>query len=1581
VTAHDIETIFRLAPMQEGMLFHSLSDPELGLYVEQAACTLEGELDPARLRAAWERVVAHHPALRASFHWREVATPVQVVHRRVQVPWREEDWRTVGEPSRLDARLRALVEAERRRGFDLERAPLLRLTLVRTAERRWRFLWSYHHLLLDGWSLAPLLGQVFAAYGALAEGREPALPPTRPYVDYIAWLEARDTPAERERDEAFWRRALAGFRTATPLPGALRGGAGAREARGALGVRPATASRTRPLPRAESAAVGALARAAGVTPGTAVQAAWALLLGRSAGEDDVVFGTVVSGRPAHLPGADSMVGLFINTLPVRVRLAEDEPLVPWLRRLQERLVELREHEHSPLARVHRWSDVAPGEPLFESLIAFENYPRDPGVFQRVGGLAVRDLASFDQTNYPLNVAVVPGEELLLEVTYAPESFEPGAPERLLDRVAALLSAMAAAPEGRVGDLPVMTPEEERRILLEWSGASLLEAAGAPDAAGAAETLHGLVAEQVRRSPEAVAVVPCAGGEAWTYGTLGAASAAVAGALLPLLPPSHPEVFVAVFLDRSAWAYAAILGVLQAGAAYLPLDPDLPDRRVLDILRDAGSPAVVTRRELWRRLEEGASVPAGLAPLLVEELEPTAPGLPPELGPDVPPDRAAYAVYTSGSTGRPKGVVVSHRSVVNFLRAAREDLGTGPRTRIVQLSSLGFDASVAEIFLALASGGRICPVDRETLLSPAALAGALARSGANVIMAAPILLEALPPEDYPELELIFSGADRCPPQVAARWSAGRRFSNDYGPTEATIYCLRHTGPGGTQGPPLGRPISGARVYVLDRRLRPVPPGAPGEILLGGVPLARGYLDRPGLTAERFIPHPFAGLDGFRGERLYRSGDLGRFLPDGCVEFVGRIDHQVKIRGHRVECGEVETALRDHPSVAACAVVAQGEAPHRRLAAFVVPRPGAPPPDPEELRGWLARRLPEPMVPAAFEAVAELPVGATGKVDRRALERRRAEAPEPSGGRPPAPGPEAVLARIWGEVLGVETVAADDDFFRLGGDSILAIRVISKAAEEGFELTPRRLFENPTVARLAAALAEIGPGTAAEAPKAEAEAGRPVPLTPVQRSFFELDPDEPHRWNLPVLLAARERLDAGLLARALAALRSRHDALRLAFERATSGGESGAGAAGWSQRVLPAAADGPEAGPEPLSVVDLSALPPGAFRAAISGRSGAGEVAQASLDLARGPLRALLFRVPPGEADRLLLVIHHLAVDTVSWGILLEELERAYRALAAGGEPRLPPRTLPFARWARRLEDRARSPEVEAELALWRTQALPAAAADLALDGPGGRDGEDTEGAAETVAVALEPEATAHLLDGALPAYQSRPEELVLTALARAVAAATGRGGLTVLLESHGRPDDVDLSRTVGWLTALYPVRLELGAGGSGEPGADVKAVKERLRSLPGRGLGYGLLRHLRPDLAGTAELAVEPLLAFNYLGRLDLAYAGSTLLAPDPADLPGTRSATARRLQPVEINAYVLDGRFHVEWRFGPARIRRATVEALAERHLANLRRLIDHCLDPEAGGFTPSDFPASDLRQEDLDRLVAQLGGGPGADR
>lgn len=1568
MSLRDVADIYRLTPMQEGMLFHSLSDPDLGLYVEQATCVLESALDPSHLREAWGRVVAHHPALRSSFHWREVDRPVQVVRRSVDVPWREEDWRdrpAVADPAAERARFEALVEADRRRGFDLQRAPLLRVTLVRTGERRWRFLWTYHHLLLDGWSLMPVLQHVFEAYSALREGRRPALPPATAYVEYVTWLGERSREPHRSRTEAFWRRALAGFAAPTPLPGGaggdFRSGPGRdRAARGSLSTRPASVRRTLTLAPADASAFRGLCRRAEVTPGTVVQASWALLLGRWSGEDDVVFGSVVSGRPPHLEGSSSMVGLFINTLPVRVRIAEDEEVVPWLQRLQARLVELRDHEHSSLAEVQRWSELPPGRPLFESLVAFENYPRDPALLGGLPGLEVRELESLEQTNYALNLAVLPEEEALrLELTYDPEGVDPASGDRLLAGLATLLRNLAAAPGGRLESLSLLSPDEEWQVLVSWN------ATGSPPADGGAATLDALVAEQVARTPDAVAVAPPAGA-AWTYRELWTAAGAVARRLASRSDrgsapgPSSGERLVGVLLERTPEAFAALVGVLRAGAAYLPLDPDLPDRRLLGILADARPARVVTRRALWDRLGGRTSAEA----VFVDGLDPDAGAASgPSPGDPDDPGRAAYVIYTSGSTGVPKGVIVSHRSVVSFLRAARDHLAVDSGSRIAQVASLGFDASVAEVFLPLISGGRVCPVDRETLLSPAALERALERSGTNVLLATPGLADALSPERCPGLEQVVVGGDRCPPQVAARWSSGRRFANNYGPTEATIYCVRHEGPGGPKGPPIGRPIANARAYVLDRRLRPVPPGAAGEVLLGGLPLARGYWNRPGLTADRFVPHPFGHLDGRWGERLYRTGDLGRFLPDGEIELSGRLDHQVKVRGHRVECGEVEAVLRDHRGVAACAVVARDVAPHRRLAAFVVPSPGDPRPEPAELRVWLASRLPEAMVPSLFEFLEELPSTHAGKLDRRALEVREIRRPGSGASRPPAAGIESTLAGIWREVLGLDRdVGAEDDFFRLGGDSILAIRVISRAAAAGIELTPRRLFENPTVERLAAAVEETGSGPLRGA--AGAPAG-PVPLTPVQRWFFELELDDPQHWNMPVLLEVRRPVPPSRIAGALRRLRARHDALRLRFHRSDDDS--------WKQRLA-----GPsEAAPIPLAAVDLGGLPPAAH---LRARDRATEQAQAGLDLGRGPFRAVLFTARGDGDDRLLLVLHHLVVDAVSWSVLAEELDRLLQDPDGGGT--LPPATLPFARWARLLEERARSPELEAELEWWRAQLAEAdgpggRAPDVALDGPGG---EDTEGRAETVRRRLEPEATAVLLDDALLPYQSRPEELVLTALARALRHADGEGSLTVLLEGHGRPDDVDLSRTVGWLTALYPVRLEVPADRGDDPSPSIKAVKERVRSVPGRGLGFGLLRHVRSDLPGARDLAREPLLAFNYLGRLDLAYAGSPLLAPDPRPLSATRSPRARRPIPLEVNAYVRDGRLEVDWRYGPARIRRATVRTLAEAHLTELRRLIDHCTAPGAGGFTPSDFPAAGLDQDALDRLLTRVGGGPGTE-
>ena len=1509
-----VENIYRLSPMQEGMLFHSLSDKDSGMYVEQSVCTLAGEIDAAALRRAWEGVLARHSVLRASFHWEEVDRPVQVVYRQLDLPWREEDWRGLDGETQA-ARFEALVEADRRLGFDLDRPPLLRVTLIRLGDREWRFLWSHHHLLLDGWSLARVLQEVFAGYVA---GAAP-LPTVRPYVEYIAWLEKQDLGEA----EAFWRRTLDGFGTPTPLPmpdgilgGTLRG-------------TPSYEDRVVTLPPAEAVPLEEAARRAGVTFGTLIQGAWGLLLSRCTAEEDVVFGTVVSGRPPHLAGSESMVGLFINTLPVRVKVDEREDLRSWLRRLQDQLLEQRRFEHSPLAEVQKWSGVRPGEPLFQTLVAFENYPRDTSLLARLP-FEVRDMTTFERTNYPLNLAAVPLDGLQLRLTYDRRRYEPGTAERLTGHLLTLLQGMATGLDRPLEDLPLLDEAGRQRLLVDWNGPRT----EVPDV-----SVDVLIDRTAAERPDAVAVVGADGTEL-TYRELIERAESLAARLREMgVGGVGGGVPVGLCLERSPELIAAMLGVWKAGGAYVPLDPEYPAERLRFLMKDARVPVLVTRQELAERLPvpEGCRVvdPSPPRPPSPIPSHPTGRGgrarvdglgapLSRRSGGDgrgVGGEGLAYLIYTSGSTGLPKGTVIRHRGVVNFIREAARLLELGPGCRLAQTTSQSFDASVLEIFPTLLSGATLYLLSRDTLLSGPGLADELRRLGITTLAVVPSLLATLPEGDFPALRTVLAGAERCPPEIAARWSAGRKFVNAYGPTEITVFATTFTGAGEPpQGPPIGRPLANAEVYVVDPLGRPVPVGVPGEIRIGGIGLARGYLARPGLTAERFVPHPFAARPG---ERLYRTGDLARWRADGNLEFLGRIDQQVKVRGHRVECGEVEAALARHPAVREAAVIGRDDLPGGTgLAAYVVAQGSKP--EPGELRRFLAASLPSFMVPAAWVFLDALPLSPAGKIDRKAL--RRIDPTPESRGETDAPRTpvEETLARILAGVLRVDRVGLHDDFFDLGGDSILSLQVVSRAAEAGLQITPRQVFEHPTVA----ALAEVAMATGGDTGAVAVEG--PAPLTPIQRSFLEREPADLHHFNMSVLLVWREPLDPARLEQALGVLLDRHDALRLRFEKVDGA---------WTQRVAPIG------GPVPLTRIDV---PDTEFAETAA-------VLQASLDLSQGVLRAALF------GNRLLLVVHHLAVDAVSWRVLLEDFERACR------DTRLPAATTPFSRWAERLETYAGSPEAARELPFWRAQADVAAGLPrLPVDF---HEGADIEATARGVAVSLDAAATRSLLKEAHRAYQTRVDELLLAALAESFADWTGERALWVDLEGHGREpvfagaEGVDLSRTVGWFTSVHPVLFDVR--GIQNPGEVVKTIKEGLRRVPNRGLGHGVLRVPGPP----AEVA------FNYLGQVDMLLGGSTLFEvdPEPPGLP--RSPRAERPHLLEINAWVRDGRLTVNWTYGERRHRRETVERLADRFLASLRALIEHCLAPDAGGFTPSDFPAAALDQKSLDRLLGKIGG------
>ncbi|MEU0334314.1 non-ribosomal peptide synthase/polyketide synthase [Streptomyces sp. NPDC006193] len=1265
----DVEDLLPLTPLQEGMLFHRLVGGPDDVYVDQAALLLEGVTDPGALALAWQRVADRTPALRTRVVWEDVPVPLQVVHRRVTVPVEQLDWRELDAAERAE-RLDRLRADDLARGLDLGTAPLMRLTLVRLPEARLQLLWTSHHLILDGWSLAQVLTEVFEEYAALTSGAEPRPPVRRPFGDYVRWLAGQDTEAAR----AHWRAVLDGFATPTPLP-ADRVRRPGHETRSAD-------VHTAALSGEVSARLARTARTAGLTLGTVVQGAWALLLARYSAERDVLFGTTVSGRPDDLPGAESMVGMFINTLPTRVRVEESRTAADWLRELQEAQAEARRFAAVSLAELTGLSDVPAGTPLFDSMVAFENYPFDRAR-SAATGIRLADVSSRDATNYPLVLRAHQGERFGFDLAYDPELFDATTVRALAGRLCLLLTELADDPDRPLHALAWTTAEERRRLLTEWNGT----AEGRP-----ADTLADLFAAQAARTPHAEAV--SCGDDRLDYATLDARAGRLAHRLAEL--GAGPETFVALALPRSTDLVVAVLAVLKTGAAYLPVDPKLPAERVRSLLADARPVALVTTRDT----PAGTDVPV----LLLDD-----PGVRADLarrpasGPADParrplPESPAYAIYTSGSTGRPKGVVVPHANVVRLFTRTRHWFGFGPDDVWTLFHSYAFDFSVWELWGPLLHGGRLVVVPEDTARSPEDFLRLLADERVTVLNQTPSAFYPLMRADaeLPDtgarlaLRTVIFGGEALDVSRLADWytrhpDTAPRLVNMYGITETTVHVTyapldRATARAGVAGP-IGTGIPDLRVHVLDDRLQPVPPGAVGELFVAGEGLARGYLNRPGLTATRFVADPF----GRPGTRMYRTGDRARRRADGTLEYLGRADQQVKIRGYRIEPGEIEAALHSHPGVGAAAVgVYEDAAGTRRLVAHVVGAGtgdrAAPPPSAAELRAHAARLLPAHMVPAAYVPMAALPLTANGKLDRRAL-----PAPGPDGFA--ADGPrtplrtdaERAVAAAWTDVLDIDEAGADDDFFALGGDSILAVRVTSRLrAAFGTDVSPRLLFTHSRLSDLAAALGDPGTDGGADViPAADPEA--PAPLSYAQQRLWFLDRFEPGSTEYTTLSALRLRgpLDTAALRTALDGLVARHETLRTTF--AESGGEA-------HQVVHP---------PRPVDL-PLEDLPDAAALDALLEREAA-----TPFDLAAGPLlRARLARLAADE-HVLVLAVHHIVTDGWSVGVLGRDLGELYAAALERRSPDLPAlpvRYADYAAWQRGRADRA-----EADLAHWR-QAL-------------------------------------------------------------------------------------------------------------------------------------------------------------------------------------------------------------------------------------------------------------------------------------
>jgi amino acid adenylation domain-containing protein/thioester reductase-like protein/non-ribosomal peptide synthase protein (TIGR01720 family) len=1058
--AGQLEDVYPLSPMQEGMLFQSLMETSSGLYVEQVSWILRGDLDPVAFRRAWSLLVERHPVLRTAFAWQGLQQPVQVVWRGVEAPWRVLDWR--GLPAAEQRRgADDLLREDRRRGFDLAAAPILGLTLIRLAEDAWELALSFHDALLDGWSLSLLVQELFTAYEAFGRGRQPRLAEAPRYRDYIAWLERQELTTA----ETYWRRAMAGFTAPTRL------GIDHPPSDG-LDGQESHDKRVVTLARDSTEALQSWARRHRLTLHTLVQGMWAVLLSRYSGEPDVVFGATVAGRPAELPDVERMVGLFINTLPARVWVAGEQSLPSWLLHLQEEQAAMRRFDYAPLPQVHGWSEVPRKQPLFESLFVFENYPMDDTLLRPGEGLRVSDTRSFQRTTFPLALVAIPGRQLTLRLNFDRRRLDGLEIDRLSRHLQVLLAGALREPPARLDALPLLTEQERHQVLQEWSRTEAA-AVGPPAGPAPARCIHELFEEQVASQPDALAAIHER--QSLTFRQLNRQANRLAHQLRQL--DVGPEVPVGVCGERSLAMLVAYLGILKAGGYFVPLDPSYPPDRLRSMLAIAGAPVVLS--------QDGADAAIGAAVAhrlpLAAALAPAGPRWDRNPASGVTPGNAVYTIFTSGSTGRPKGVLVEHRHLLVHLHAIGGRLELPPRAHIANVSTISADVSMTPIFGALCFGGCLHVMGEERVTSPGDFVAYMRQQPIDFLKIVPSHVNALRHAAgsafvMPRQRMLVGGEaffwedalelQRLAPEV--------RILNHYGPTETTVgimtYRVRPRGATASRKPwlPLGRVMGAARLYLVDRHGQPAPIGVPAELWIGGPSVSRGYLGRPEITAERFVPDAFGGEPG---ARLYRSGDIGALLPDGNVDFLGRVDHQVKVRGFRVELEEIAALLRDHPALREAVVVARRRgADETALTAYLVAR-GEPRPAAAEIRDDLAAKVPGYMVPAAFVFVDALPLNPNGKVDRQALP--DPEKTVPAAGSQAPRTPTAIrLAALWEEVLGVERVGADANFFDLGGHSIAAIRILARCKEAfGVELPARRFFEAQDLAGVAAAVDEI------------------------------------------------------------------------------------------------------------------------------------------------------------------------------------------------------------------------------------------------------------------------------------------------------------------------------------------------------------------------------------------------------------------------------------------------------------------------------------------------------------------------------
>ncbi|GAX38390.1 non-ribosomal peptide synthetase [Nodularia sp. NIES-3585] len=1514
---------FRLSPHQKHLW---LLQQNSSAYLTQGAIRIEGNFQADIFKKALQTVVNRHEILRTSFcQLPSRKYPVMVVSdSSVTLPvWQDIDLSFCSEQEYF-WKIAELFQQDRHIGFDLEQGLIFRLYLLKCSPSLHTLLISLPALVADVQTIKNLVREISSSYFNCLENQELNEQPVQ-FIQFSEWHNQLLVDEDAEKAKNYWDEQKASPLARLPFENKLL-----NQSKFAVDCYQFQSD----FELTEKMAI--LAQKYDTSTAVILLVCWQTLIWRLTGESDIIIGMGCNLR--QYEELDEVLGLLATWIPIKSYLTPDL-----------NLGELLESVKKTLDDTTEWQDYFVPESLENDNdlafpIGFEFEQLTEKLFAKDVSFSLQKYYSCIEP-FKLKLSCTQDESsLIADFYYDNNYFSQDTIERLAGQFQTLLTSVTTNPAQKISQLEIISPSD-RQQLLNFNQAQIDYPTD--------QCIHQLFAEQVEKTPHQVAVV--FEDQQLTYAQLNHKANQLAHYLQKL--GVKPEVVVGLCLERSLEMIVGLLGIIKAGGAYLPLDPNLPTSGITWRSQDAEVPILLTQHQLVDRFSECTAKIISLdSDWEIINQEPSG-----NLTSQVRPDNSVYVIYTSGSTGVPKGVVVEHQQLLNYLYNIQEILNLPADASFATVSTFAADLGNTVIFPSLCRGGCLHLISSDRASDPQALADYFYHHPIDCLKIVPSHLKALLTSQtnkaiLPRQRLVLGGE-------ATSWNLIEQIRqlapdcqiiNHYGPTETTVGVTTFTVSQEAtsqeyQTVPIGRPLANTQIYLLDSVGQLVPMGVPGELHIGGAALARGYLKQPDLTAEKFINHPF-----IPGKKLYKTGDLVRYLSDGNIEFLGRIDHQIKVRGFRIELGEIETSLLKHPAVSETVVTAQeDETGNKRLVAYVVPKHEL---DPKttELRQFLLELLPEYMVPAFFVQLKALPLTANGKVNRQLL-------PAPDTSRtvlketyiaPRTPN-EKILAKIWAQVLRVEQVGIGDNFFELGGDSIISIQIVARANQAGLKLKPKQLFEHQTIGELAAAA-----GTNFVIMAEQETITGSLPLTPIQHWFFEQNQPEPHHWNQTVLLQVRRSLDHVCLEKTVQQLLLYHDALRLRFIQTESG---------WQQinadfeNVMP------------FTHIDLSALPETEQQQALE--TAAAEL-QTSFDLSSNPLvRVALFNLGASKPSRLLILIHHLAVDGVSWRILLEDFQTIYEQLERGEVTELPPKTTSFKRWAELLTDYANSAEVRQEWDYWLTQTQKSFSS-FPVDY---LEGNNTLASEKIVSVSLSKAETQALLQEVPSAYSTQINEVLLTALVQAFAELTGENSLLVEMEGHGREeicDNVDLSRTVGWFTTHFPVLLDLGK--NLDPGTALKLIKEQLRNIPHRGIGYGLLRYLKEDRNITDQLAKlpEPPVKFNYLGQFDKIMSESSLFEPADESTGPERSLQGSRDRLLVVNSLISSGQLQLSWSYSENIHRRTTIETLAENFVQALRELITHCQSPEAGGYTPSDFSKANVSQKDLDQLLAKINQG-----